>query len=428
MYDCLMEYQPRIVDGLVHDLISGLPAVSLEGAKGVGKTATAQRLAASTVELDHEGFRANISADPHLIAGLQPPVLVDEWQLVPAVWDVVRREVDRDRSPGRFLLTGSATPSAQARIHSGAGRIVRVVMRPMSLPEREVTHPTVSFAELLLGGKPAISGQTQFGLSQYADEILASGLPGIRQDPPRLRPRQLDSYITTALERDIPELGVSVRRPRALRAWLAAYAAATATTSSYSVILDAATPGDANKTTRPTANTYRKLLERTWLLDSLPAWIPAFNPLKRLGQAPKHHLVDPALAARLLGATRESLIDDSVAQPILRESTLLGALFESLAALSVRVFAEPIGALVSHCRTRGGEHEIDLIVERADHKVLAIEVKLAGAVSQRDVRHLTWLESEIGDQLIDKVLITTGPLAHRLPDGTAVIPLALLGA
>lgn len=412
---------------MLKELVEGLPAVSVEGAKGVGKTAAASRLASSTVELDREGYRANVATDPGIIAELEPPVLIDEWQLVPAIWDFVRREVDRDRTPGRYILTGSSTPSKKARIHSGAGRILRVVMRPMTLPERRVCDPTVSFSDLLAGGKPPVNGHTDLALGTYVDEILASGFPGIRQDPPRLRARQLDSYITTVLDRDIPELGANVRRPRALRAWLTAYAAATATTSSYRVILEAATPGDAEKLTRPTANVYRELLERTWLLDSLPAWIPTMNSLTKLGQAPKHHLVDPALAARLIGATRQSLIEDTAAKPIPREGPLLGALFESLVALTVRVFAEPSGAVVSHCRTKNGDHEIDLIIERDDHKVLAVEVKLSSSATGQDTKHLTWLESEIGDQLIDKVIVNTGPFAHRLPDGTAVVPLALLG-
>ncbi|MDR0416719.1 MAG: DUF4143 domain-containing protein [Propionibacteriaceae bacterium] len=414
-----------MIDELLRELIGGLPAVAVEGAKGVGKTAAAQRLAAATVALDDPGYRVNIAADPRLVTGFAAPTLVDEWQLVPDVWDVVRRAVDRDRAPGQFLLTGSAYPAKDLRRHAGAGRIVRLAKRPMTLPERGVTSPTVSFADLLAGGRPELAGQTEFGLADYTREIIASGLPGIRRDPPRLRLRQLDSYIANALDHDIPALGAGVRRPRALRAWLAAYAAATATTANYGAILDAATPGEADKLTRPTVAVYRELLEQIWLLDPLPAWIPAFNPLKRLAQAPKHHLVDPALAARLLGATERSLLDGTATGPVPRPGTLRGALFESLAALTVRVFAEPAGAQVSHLRTRNGDHEIDLIVERDDHKVLAIEVKMGAAVGRGDSRHLAWLEST--GAVVDKVIVNTGPLAHRLPDGTAVVPLALLG-
>ncbi|MDR1187236.1 MAG: DUF4143 domain-containing protein [Bifidobacteriaceae bacterium] len=422
-----MEYQPRVVDALLRELVEGLPAVSVEGAKGVGKTATAERLATSRVELDREGQRANVAADPQLVTGLDPPALIDEWQLVPAVWNVVRREVDHDRTPGRFILTGSSTPAKDARLHSGAGRIVRLTMRPMTLPERGVTEPTVSFKDLLAGENPDVEGRSGFGLIDYTDEILASGFPGIRQDPPKLRARQLDSYISSVLEREIPELGVRIRRPRALRAWLAAYAAATATTASYSAILDAATPGEPDKASEATLRAYRELLERMWLLDPLPAWVPALNPLTRLGQTPKHFLADPALAARLLGATRQSLLRDDDSHPMPRDGTLLGALFESLVALSVRVFAEPLGATVSHLRIRGGDHEVDLIVERDDHRVLAIEVKLGASPSASQTRHLAWLGGEIGDRLIGRVVVTTGPFAHRTADGTIAVPLALLG-
>jgi predicted AAA+ superfamily ATPase len=423
-----MEYQPRVLDSLLREMVEGLPAVSVEGAKGVGKTATARRLARSIVEFDRAGQQSNLEADPEIITKFEPPALLDEWQLVPAVWDVVRRQVDHNNRPGRFILTGSATPTQDARIHSGAGRIVRLLMRPITLPERGLTKPSVSLAELLAGGRPQISGQTTLGLAEYTHQIVASGLPGIRGYSPRLRTRHLNSYIANALEHDIPDLGVGVRHPRSLHSWLAAYAAATATTTNYGVILDAATPGQANKISRPTATAYRELLQRIWLLDPLPAWIPAFNPLKRLAQSPKHHLVDPALAARLLGATETSLLDGTTDGPIPHDGTLLGALFESLATLTVRVFAEPHDAAVSHLRTRNGDHEIDLIVERDDHKVLAIEVKLASSVSHQDVKHLTWLESKIGNTLIDKIIINTGRFAHRLPDGTAIIPLALLGA
>ncbi len=423
-----MEYQPRVIDSLLKDLVTGLPAVSVEGAKGVGKTATAQQLAAATVELDQKDYRDNVAADPSIITGLHHPTLIDEWQMVPEVWDVVRREVDRERAPGQFILTGSASPTEEARLHSGAGRIVRLLMRPMTLVERGVTAPTVSFTDLLQGDRPACQGHTDFKVADYTRELLSSGLPGIRQDPPQLRRRQLDSYILNAIERDIPELGRSVRHPRALRAWLTAYAAATATTASYAAILNAATPGENEKPSRATADVYRETLTRLWLLDPLPAWIPVFNPLKRLAQSPKHHLVDPALAARLLGATEQSLLSGATTGSIPREGTLLGALFESLVTLTVRVYAEPSGAQVSHLRTRNGDHEIDLIVERDDHKVLAVEVKLAGSAGADDTKHLRWLEGEIGDRLIDKVLVNTGPFAHRAPDGTAVVPLALLGA
>ena len=422
-----MEYQARVVDVRLDLLMSGLPAISLEGAKGVGKTASAQRRVVSTLALDARRTRATIEAEPETVLTQPTPLLIDEWQLVPEVWDVVRRAVDRDRAPGRYLLAGSALPPADARIHSGAGRIVRVMMRPMILPERGASAPTVSLEDLLTGSRADVSGSCGLRLADYAEEILSSGFPGIRQDPPSMRASTIESYIEEMVEREVPELGERVRRPQALRSWLASYAAATATTTSYTRILGSATPGETDKLARNTADAYRALLQRVWLLDPLEAWIPAFNPLKRLAQAPKHHLADPALAASLLGSTVDSLIRADGPYESRREGNLLGALFESLAVLTVRVLAQPAQAKVFHLRTHNGNHEIDMIVERPDHKVLAVEVKLSSAPSPSDAKHLDWLEHEIGTDLLDKVIISTGEFAYRQEGGTAVVPLGLLG-
>ena len=174
-------------------------------------------------------------------------------------------------------------------------------------------------------------------------------------------------------------------------------------------------------------------LNLLWLLDEVPAWQPTGHELARLGQAPKHHLADPALAARLLRVNADALMtasspaDRSAAYRSLRRGPLLGSLFESLATLSVRVYAQPLACEVSHLRTHRGDHEIDLIVDTPDGRVLAIEVKLAATVDDGDVRHLNWLNARIGEDLVDRVVVTTGRYAYRRPDGVAVVPLALLG-
>ena len=393
----------------------------------MGKTATAQRRAIETLPLDAQAARALVQADPEMILTLPTPLLVDEWQLVPGVWDVVRRAVDSDSTPGRFLLTGSALPPPKARIHSGAGRIVKVAMRPMTLFERGVSKPSVSLSALLEGNRPDVSGKCSMALPDYAEEIMASGLPGVRAYNPDLRSEVIASYLDQIVERELPELGAEIRRPHALRAWLAAYAAATATVTSYNRLLDSATPGESDKPSRVSADAYRALLQRIWILDPLDAWIPAFNPLKRLAQAPKHNLADPALAGQLLGATVDSLLRANGPHERQSQGTLLGALFESLAVMTLKVLAQPLRARVSHLRTHGGEHEIDAIIERADHKVIAVEVKLSSAPSVSAAKHLNWLEEQIGSDLIDKVIITTGSYAYRQSDGTAVVPLALFG-
>jgi uncharacterized protein len=421
-------YQRRIVDDELDEIFPHLAAIALEGPRGVGKSATAERRAATSIYLDDPAQLALLAADPGRLNSASPPVLIDEWQRLPYSWDLVRRSVDADSTGGRFLLTGSAAPTA-APAHSGAGRIVRLRMRPLSLAERALPEPpTVSLADLLTGNRAAIKGSCSLGLLQYTEEILRSGFPAIRPLPERARGIQLDSYLARLAEVDFEEQGHRVRRPATLRAWLEAYAAATSTTTSYTSILDAATPGDSNKPAQATTAVYRDVLTRLWLLEPLPGWIPSTNRLQRLAQRPKHQLADPALAARLLGASCEGLLtNETVGRLHPSDGLLLGQLFESMVVMSVRSYAQPIGAQCHHLRTQDGAHEIDLIVEGDDRRVVAIETKLSPVVDDADVKHLKWLAERIGSRLADSLVITTGQDAYRRPDGIAVVPAALLG-
>lgn len=157
-----------------------------------------------------------------------------------------------------------------------------------------------------------------------------------------------------------------------------------------------------------------KLAEPTHFGEKVPSWVPTRNRLRRLATSPVHQLADPALAARLLGVGAEALLDGQPGgPPIPRGGTLLGALFESLVTLSIRTYAQANEARVHHLRTRGGEQEVDLVIGRRDGRVVAIEVKLSATVNDADLRHLRWLESSIGADLLDAAVITTGPHACR---------------
>lgn len=297
----------------------------------------------------------------------------------------------------------------------------------MTIAERGLTPTTVSLRQLLSGTRPTIAGESSMGLTDYVGEILRSGFPGIRNLEPRARRAQLDGYLRGVVDRDVPENGLAVRKPEVLLGWLRAYAAASGTTASYNAILDAATPGESDKPAKTTGIAYRDVLTQLWILDPVPGWVPSRNLLTRLQQAPKHHLADPALAARLVGATESSLLEGAGSTIGPQKGSQLGHLFESLATLCVRVPAQAAEANVGHLRTRNGNHESDIIVARDDGKVVAFEVKLSATVNDRDVRHLLWLQELLGPDLLDAAVLTTGPAAYRRKDGIAVIPLALLG-
>jgi uncharacterized protein len=418
-------YVPRIIDRELDAVFGELSAVLLDGPKGVGKTATGARRCATVRRLDDPTVAEVVSADPTVIKTDPSPVMIDEWQRVPSVWDAIRRLVDEDPSGGRFLLTGSAPMSGT---HSGAGRIATMRLRPLCLTERLTTDPTVSIAELLNGDRPTIGGRSELTLEDYVDEIMVSGFPAIRRLSERARTMALDGYIDRIVDHDLAEAGFTVRRPAAVRAWLRAYAAGTATTASWEQLRDAATAGVDNKPAKTTTTRYTELLTQLRILDPIEAWLPGRNHFTRLAATPKHHIADPALAVRLLQRTKSHLLrGDQRGIPVPHDGSLLGNLFESLTALTIRAGAQAVGAHVAHVRTRNGDHEVDFIVE-GDHGIVAFEAKLSGSIDSNDVKHLAWLREQLGDELLDAVIITTGPEAYRRTDGIAVIPLALLGA
>lgn len=420
-------YQARVIESELKELAAELPAIAIDGAKGVGKTATALQFAHTVRNLEEPGERLAVEAAPRTALEGQAPILIDEWQLVPIVWNEVRRHVDAGAEAGRYLLTGSASPE-NVTTHSGAGRIVSLHMRPMSLVERTPQLATVSLRDFLDSKDPKIAGRTEWTTPDYAQEVLRSGFPGLRGYTDRALHAQISGYLERIVDREFAQLEYRLRKPESLRRWMTAYAAATATTTSFDKIR--AVSADESGKVQPVASTlpYRDVLSRLWILDPIPAWQPWTASVPRLGVKDKHHLVDPALAASLLGASSAVLVAGKERTPLpVAGSTLLGRLFESLVTQSIRVYAQSAQARVFHLRTHSGDREVDLIVERPGGGVLGIEVKLKPAIEDRDVRDLLWLRDQIGDEWIGGVVINTGPSAYLRKDGIAVLPAILMG-
>ncbi len=425
-----VEHQPRIADDHLAELLSALPAVSIEGPRAVGKTWTASRLANTVYPLDDPEVFADVQADPHKLSRGEPPILIDEWQRLGSAWDIVRRAVDRDFSPGQFILTGSARPRTQP-VHSGAGRMVTLRMWTTTLAERHQGLAAVSLAGLLGGDAPEISGQCGLTVGDYAQEIVAGGFPGWAGISGQVRELLTDSYLHQLVEHDFRLAGHRLRNPAAVRRWLRAYAAATATTAAFETIRDAATPGESDKPAKTTTLAFRDTLEAMWVLEPLPAWLPLGSHLSRLKRGPKHHLADTALAARLLDADVDALLGGTApvahrTRGVPAAANLLGALFESMVTHDLRVYAQRSGASVSHMRTWNDEREVDIIIEHRG-RVLAVEVKLSADLTRHDTRHLRWLRDRLGPALLDAVVVNTGEHAYRDSDGIAIVPAALLG-
>ncbi len=413
-------YLLRYLDTELDALMGAGTAISIEGPRSIGKTETASRRSDIVFKLDDPITAQLFEADTRLQLTRKNRVCIDEWQVYPPVWNAVRRLID-EQTDHEFLLTGSAKLPHSVSRHTGAGRIITLRMRPLALSERNGTKPTV-FISRLFEGDAQIEGTSDLRLPDYAQQICASGFPNINELSPRRQRAALNGYVENLLTHDLPENDVSIRSPFSLLAWLKSYAAASSTTASYNAILDGATAGDTDKPTKTTTQRYRDALSSLWILDPVPAWIPNISPFTRLTTGPKHQICDPAIAAQVLGITPQLLTSATSGA-----GKIFGQLFESLATLTVRGAGAACEANTFHFRTRAGEQEVDLILERFDGKILAFEVKLSGLVNDSDVRHLHFLGNKLGDRLVDKIIITTGPQAFRRNDGVAVVPLALLG-
>lgn len=420
-------YKRRIIDDVLDELLPSFAAISIDGARAIGKTATGSQRTKTILDLDLPEVRELIQADPNYLSRANTPVLIDEWQQVPEVWDRVRRLVDSDPTGGRFILAGSAAPVGVS-IHSGAGRIMGFRMRPLSVAERHLVSPTVRVRDLLGEGAPAIHGDSDIELRDYVHEILASGFPQARQMNDRPRKVWLDNYTERVITHDFTEQGHRIRQPELLRGWLRGYARATASATTFTKIAATLDPGEATGPTKTTSIAYRDVLSSLYLLDQVEAWSLSRKLHSRASLAPKHFLADPALSARLLDLDEAKLL--SATQPVSNNGarTRLGNFFEALVALSLHTYAEANDARVSHFRDHDGRHEIDFIIHRGDAEAIGVEVKMKAAITDHDVRHLLWLRETLPDQIADLVVINTGSHAYRRTDGIAVVPLALLTA
>lgn len=408
-------YTSRLTDALLDELLGGLPAVLLAGPRATGKTTTARLHAATVVRLDRAVEAAAVAADPDsVLVGLDEPVLLDEWQAVPDVLGAVKRAVDDDPRPGRFLLTGSARSDAVAGGWPATGRVVRVSQWGLCRRELEgdVTRP--SFFDLVFDGRIAELDMPRPApaLRDYIGYALAGGFPEVVLQPSSaaLRRRWLDGYVDQLLTRDAPLLDER-RDPRRLRRYLSALAANTAGIVEHKALYDAA------GVTRMTALAYDALLDLLMVTEQLPAW--STNRLARLARAPKRYVVDPSLLVPLLG------ID---ARAVVRDGDLLGRLVDTFVMAQLRPEREvsELGPSLHHLRDEHGRHEVDVIAEAPDGRVVAIEIKAGAAPDRSAARHLAWLQERLGARFVAGIVFHTGPRSFAITEHIHALPLAVL--
>jgi len=416
-------YLPRVADAMLEDRLSRTGAVVIEGAKACGKTATAERQAASGVRFDiDETARETARIAPSNVLVGATPRLLDEWQLVPDLWNAVRREVDDRGADGQFILTGSASPTADKTRHTGAGRFSRFRMRTLSLAESGLSSQAVSLAKLLAGDK-VDAGQASMTLDDLIAETCHGGWPADRQRDWATARRNVGDYVNEIAGADIRTVDGVRHDPVRVLALMRALARNTATEARHAVLTSDANDGPV-PLNPATAAIYLAALQRLMIVEPLTSWSPVLRSKARLRRAVKHHFVDPAISAVLLNAGVDELR---------RDLKTFGFLFESLAIRDLRVFAESTSATVHHYRD-SNNLEVDAVVDGGYGRWAAFEIKLAttqivldrAAAALLKFSHTVDVQSSGAPTAL--VIITAGTYAYTRPDGVAVVPLAAMGA
>ncbi len=408
----MTEYRRRLVDDLIERLLPELPALFIVGPRATGKTTTAARYAKTIVRLDREAEAVAFRADPDsAMRGLPEPILFDEWQLAPGVLGAIKRAIDAQPTPGRFLVTGSVRGDLESELWPGTGRLTRIPMFGMSIREQLGTLGSVPLLDRVASGEGLLPAADTPDLRGYVDLLLRSGFP---EPALRLssgaRERWLESYVDHLITRDAEQVDGG-RDPARLRRFFEVLALNTAG------IVEDRTIYEAAGINRGTALAYERLLRNLLVVESTPAWTT--NRLKRLVLSPKRYLIDPALAGAVLRLDTNA---------VLRNGDLLGRLLDTFVASQLRseLAVASSRPRIYHVRQQQGRLEVDLLAELGGGGIVAIEVKASAAPTPDDARHLATLRDRTGSSFVAGVVFHTGPRAYRLGEGIVAAPISAL--
>lgn len=416
-----MSYLKRITDADLAEKLSASGAVLIKGPKSCGKTETAKQFAKSFVEMDRDNQVPIIMAtNPQLLLLGDTPRLIDEWQEQPEIWNYIRHEVDDRKAKGQFILTGSANPNEDVKLHSGAGRFTVVQMGTMSWQELGYSSGLVKLSDLLNGASPEFNAESS-SLDQIIDRMIIGGWPALVNHSVKNALLMNSGYVDLLCEVDMSRVSGVKRDPHKVRSLVRSLARNTATlVDNKTLELDVKT-SDRNELSRNTITEYLDALSRLMVIYEQPAFNPHIRSSASLRKSPKRHLCDTSLAVAALGLDKESLLKDL---------KYTGFLFESLAIHELNVYAKANDAQVFHYNDSYGL-EVDAIVQKRNGNYAAFEIKLGVGYIEEAAENLRKFKKniDITKMEIPKSLniITGTGMSYRRPDGINVISLASLG-
>lgn len=425
----MKEYKPRIADRLLSEKLEGMGAVLIEGMKWCGKTTTAEQKAESVIYLDEPGKTRqyiNIgSINPTKLLAGEYPRLLDEWQIVPEIWDAVRFAVDHGNLDGMFILTGSAVPlpeeEKQKISHSGTGRIGRIKMRTMSLWESQESTGEVSLTDLF-AGKEDIYGTGETDLDKIAYYVCRGGWPKCLAQRPQIALGRAFDYYDAIVNSDVVRTDKTLGSPERLKLILRSYARHQGAQASISSIRDDIKTNDVMGMDDRTVASYIDALRKIFVVEDMASWNPNLRSKIAIRTSDTRYFSDPSIATAALGLGPSDLVNDL---------ETFGLMFETLCARDLRVYTEALGGTVYHYRDSSGL-ECDAVIHLRNGSYGLVEIKLGGDNAiESGAKTLEALAKKIDTTRMKSpsfkmVLTAVGPFAYRRPDNIYVVPITCL--
>jgi predicted AAA+ superfamily ATPase len=416
-----MKYFPRLIEGDLIEKMASSGAVLIKGPKSCGKTATAKQFSKSILEMDRDIQVPIIMAtNPRMLLVGESPRLIDEWQIYPEIWNYVRHEVDDNIKKGQFILTGSANPNDNIKLHSGAGRFTVLQMDTLTWQELGFSSGAFKMSDLLRGvlidiNEPGVS------LDFIIDRLCIGGWPGLISANTKNALSMNRGYVDLLCEVDISRLSGVKRDPNKMRSLLRSIARNSATLVDNKTLEQDVKTIDKNELSRNSITDYLDALLRLMVLYEQPAFNPHIRSSASKRKSPKRHLCDTSLAVAALGLDQDSLF---------KNIQYTGFLFESLVIHELNVYAKANDSMVFHYNDSYGK-EVDAIVQKRNGDYAAFEIKLGVGYIEEAASNLKKFAASIDSSKMELPkslnIISGTSMSYRRPDGINVISIASLG-
>lgn len=419
------EYKPRLIDEEIDEYLEMIGAILIEGPKWCGKTTTAEQHARSSIKLQDtdqsENYLRWAKVQPSVLLEGKKPRLIDEWQMAPILWDAVRNSVDELHEDGLYILTGSTTIDKVKVMHTGTGRIHRVVMRTMSLYESGESNGKISILELFENPDMRIDGiESSLSVKDLIFAACRGGWPeSLNKKSEKAQLFVAKSYVKNICEINVSSFDDVKRDPQKVRNILKSYSRNISTLASNSTIL-ADINSEFQNISKNTYYNYINALKRLFVIEDVPAWSPNIRSKSSIRSSPKKEFIDPSIAVAAMGLSPQSLMDDL---------NTFGFIFETLCLRDLRVYTSKKWGEISYYRDRNGL-EADCVIHLENGDYALIEFKLGSDEIEKGAKNLLKLKNLLKEKNFKEpkflAVITGGRYAYTTEDNVKIIPIACL--